>query len=385
MKKTLPLLAIFIISFLMISWGYVGHKTVATIAENHLTPEAKAGIKELLGDQTISDVASWADEVRDKSEYKSTFQLHFINAPLGLTYQQFSDLIEAQGEHNVYSGIRKYQEVITSSVTTKDQKAEALKFIVHFVGDAHQPFHVSRKEDKGGNTIQVQFDGKGTNLHSLWDSGLINKQGLPFDQMAKEYDNAIPTEIKKWQSDPMMQWMWESYQLSTKLYAEIDKNNVLGDEYYKQHITIVQQRIEMAGIRLAGVLNELFSHAIINCAGNNGTLSKLIDNKAIKGIIPVVDVKDASKCIGMTVNVTAQVYGIKDIGSMVLVNLGATYPDSPLTLVLKGDAIGLANTLKDKMISVTGTIVEYKGKPEIIITNVSQVNILPIVGVNNHH
>ena len=133
--------------------------------------------------------------------------MHFINAPLGLSYDQFSDSIKAQGEHNVYSAILTYEGVIKSPITTKEEKAEALKFIVHFVGDAHQPMHVSRKEDKGGNAIQVQFDGKGTNLHSLWDSGLINKQGLPFDQMAKEYDSATTSEIKKWQSDPMMQWM----------------------------------------------------------------------------------------------------------------------------------------------------------------------------------
>jgi len=386
MKKYLSLVTIVIISITIISWGYTGHKTVATIAENHLTPKTQLVIKTLLGDQTIADIASWADEVRNKPEYKGTASLHFIDLPLGLSYKQFSDSVKVQGEHNVYGALLKYENVLRNPSTTNDQKTEALKFVVHFVGDAHQPMHVSRKEDKGGNTIQVQFNGKGTNLHSLWDSGLINKQGLTFDQMAKEYDNATPNEIKKWQSESPMQWVWESYQLSSKLYAEVEKNNVLDDEYYRQHIPIVQQRIEMAGIRLAGVLNELFKNATINdSAVKSGDISEVIANKATKGIISVIDVKDASKCIGMTVNTTAKVYGTKDFGSMVLVNVGDSYPNSPLTVVLRGKAKVLADNINDKTISVTGSIIDYNGKPEIVIVDTINLKIVPMVGTSGDH
>jgi hypothetical protein len=97
--------------------------------------------------------------------------------PLGLSFEEFSKEVHAQGEDNVYGAMQKARSILTHPKASKIQKIEALKFLVHFVGDAHQPMHVSRKEDKGGNTIQVRFDNQGTNLHSLWDSKLLDHQG----------------------------------------------------------------------------------------------------------------------------------------------------------------------------------------------------------------
>ncbi len=171
------------------------------------------------------DVASWADEVRRDSIYRKTASLHFVNLPLGLTYGQFSEMVEHQGYNNLYSALLKYRAILKDGSTTQEQKIEALKFIVHFVGDAHQPLHVSRKGDKGGNTIHIQFEGKSTNLHALWHKGLINEECLNSDQMVKAYDTASSEQIKIWQSDIPMQWLWESYQISTKLYTEIENNN----------------------------------------------------------------------------------------------------------------------------------------------------------------
>jgi hypothetical protein len=121
----------------------------------------------------------------------------------------------------------------------------ALKFIVHFVGDLHQPMHVSRAADKGGNTIQVNYDGRGTNLHSLWDSGLLEHGGLNYQQLSEQYDHATSAEVKKWQGDAMIVWAWESYQISTRLYQEVDsmKGRSIDNSYYESHIGIVQHRI----------------------------------------------------------------------------------------------------------------------------------------------
>lgn len=96
-------------------------------------------------------------------------------------------------------------------------------------------------------------------MHGLWDSGLINKEGKTYDEMAKDYDTVTSMQIKKWQSDAPMQWIFESYEAAGKIYADFDQSgNKLGDEYYKENIPVVHQRIEMAGIRLAGVLNSIF-------------------------------------------------------------------------------------------------------------------------------
>lgn len=262
MKRITIAFALICIAFLFGSWGFFGHKTVATIAENHLTEEARKAVKTLLGSESLIDVASWADEVRNQPEYRNTAGWHFVNLPLGLSRSKFKDSIIAIKNENLLTALALNELIIRDSSATKNQKVIALKFIVHLVGDAHQPMHVSRAADKGGNTIQVQFDGKGTNLHSLWDSRLLDHQGLSITQLV-EKDKVSKSRIRKWQRAKPVDWLFESYKISSKLYEEVEQNNKLDEAYYQSHIDIVNKRIEMGGIRLAGVLNELFKNGLI--------------------------------------------------------------------------------------------------------------------------
>jgi hypothetical protein len=131
--------------------------------------------------------------------------------------------------------------------------------IVHFAGDLHQPMHVSRAEDQGGNTIRISFLGQPGNLHGLWDSGLIEHAGLNDEQLAAKIDHATPGQISQWQHDPILDWLYESYQISGRLYSEAGKNPDFDEAYYRSHMPIIEDRLEKAGIRLAGLLNDIFS------------------------------------------------------------------------------------------------------------------------------
>ena len=162
-------------------------------------------------------------------------------------------------QENVYKMVLRFEGELKDPDRSRAQKASALKFLVHLVGDLHQPMHVSNGADKGGNAIEIKFNGAYGNLHQLWDSGLIDRQGLSYKEMAATYDNATPLEIKRWQSDDLMVWLWESYQISTILYQEAAKDPDFGDEYYKTHLPVLEKRIEKAGIRLAGLLNSIFA------------------------------------------------------------------------------------------------------------------------------
>lgn len=375
MKKTiLYALSITTIVFVLISWGFKGHQAVATIAENHLTPQAETAIKDLLGNQSLADVASWADEVRNEPAFKSTAGWHFVDLPSRLTFEQFSKEVKAQGEDNVYGAMQKARIILTHPQSSKVQKIEALKFLVHFIGDAHQPMHISHKEDKGGNTIQVHFNNQGTNLHSLWDSKLIDHQGLSVIEMSKQYDKATPDQIRAWQKDQPMQWLWESYQISSKLYTEIEKGNNLNDDYYQTHIGVIEQRIDQGGIRLAGILNDIYSGKLFSYTfappvlpADNSSTAQVVNTTT--GPAKTIEAKDATSHLNENVTITAKVYGSKDFGSMILVNVGAAYPDSPLTVVLRSDAKSMGTQIDGKTITVTGKVIDYKGKPEIVVTD----------------
>jgi hypothetical protein len=261
--------------------------------------------------------------------------------------------------------LQQQEATLANAKAATADRSTALKYIIHFVGDMHQPMHVSRAEDKGGNTIQLQYDGNGTNLHSLWDTKMLEHAGLNDLLLAQKFDNATPVQIKKWQSDPQMIWAWESYRISSQLYTEIDrmKGRVIDNAYYEEHLPIVQRRIEQAGIRLAGLLNMLLANVSITPISSNSST----------GAAKTIDVNDAANHYDEQVAVTAKVFGTKDFGSMVLVNLGAAYPDSPLTVVLRGDAKSLGSGLEGKTITVTGKIVKYKDKAEIVVTDKGQI------------
>ena len=359
---------------LLLSWGAVGHRTVGSIAQKHLTPKALAGVRDLLGGQSLADVANWADSVRSLPAYKQTGPWHYINLPLGLDYDAFKSRVENMLEANVYSALVNQMQLITDNTVSRERKVDALKFIVHFVGDLHQPMHVSRQEDKGGNTIQLNYDGQGTNLHAVWDSKLIDHTGLDYQQLAVKYDNAPPAQIRQWQVDPVVKWMWESYQITGKLYAEVDSmhDRSIGQAYYDEHIATVALRLEQAGVRLAGLLNVLFRNGPVAVGPSDPAAVAPTGADAA----PVaVDIKDAANHVDQVVVVSAKVFGYKALSGLTLVNLGAAYPDQPLTVVLKGEAIALADGLDGKTIRVTGKVEMYKGKPEIIVTEKGKITV----------
>lgn len=259
MKNHLSLICAALLCLTLVSWGYEGHYAVAEIAEKHLSDNAKTGVKNLLGRQTMAAVSSFADDLRNEPEYKGTAGYHYINVPAGLSFDQFADFVKNDKEKNIYSGLLGCISTLKKPTATKAQKAFALEFLIHLVGDAHQPMHVSRAEDKGGNSVTVNFVGSNTSLHGLWDSGLIDHQRIPYKTLGDKYDTATPEQIKKWQADSVMVWLWESYQISAILYHEAEDNTNFDELYYEQHIPVVKNRIEKAGIRLAGILNSIYN------------------------------------------------------------------------------------------------------------------------------
>jgi hypothetical protein len=262
MKKYLLLGFAVCLSLGLVSWGVTGHRTIGEIAERHLSPQAKAAVKEILGRESMAEVSTWADEIR--SANPETGPWHFINVPSGLNFTDFEAQVKTMPATNVYKALMSAEKTLKDNKNSRAQKEEALKFIIHFVGDMHQPMHVSHAEDKGGNTIELSFEGEDTNLHALWDSKLLDHEGLSYDKLADKFDHATLEQITKWQSDPIIIWAWESYQISSILYGEVNSDGTkLDKDYYDAHIPVVELRIEKAGIRLAGLLNNIFTGSTV--------------------------------------------------------------------------------------------------------------------------
>lgn len=367
MKKNIVICLLFPIAVLLASWGAVGHQTVARIAENHLSPEAQLAVKDLLGNETLPGISSWADQIKSDPVYSATGPYHFVNLPAGLDYNQFSSSIKALKNDNLYQALIKYENILADPNISREKRAEALKFVVHLVGDAHQPMHISRAEDKGGNTIQVQFDGQGTNLHSLWDGKLISRTGQNSEELSKLWDNVSPDQISQWQKDPAIKWIYESYQLSGNLYAEIEKGNKLGEDYYKKHIAEIQLRVTQGGIRLAGLLNQIFK----NYQPSAGTSA--VSTKPVVAPKNLQNTADVSNYLGKAVSLTDVVYDYKVVNkNLTLLNIGAPYPNQILTVAVRDLQINAADW-KDKKIFVSGTPQLFKGKIEIEVTDPANI------------
>lgn len=247
------------------AWGPDGHRIIGHIAELHLTDKAKAGIKEILGPELkISDdsVASWPDHIRhDRPE---TGPWHYVDIPFDATsYDPQRDCptgqcVVVQTEH--------FAKILGDANATMVTRAEALRFLVHFAGDLHQPLHCTeRNGDKGGNLVRVTFlsEPEETNLHRVWDSSLIRSYLAEGDvlQYAERLNTGItPQQEKEWARGSIPDWAWESHQAAVAhTYASVPVQSApvhLGTEYVTGNQPLVEEQLMKAGIRLAVLLND---------------------------------------------------------------------------------------------------------------------------------
>ena len=259
MFKKIIFPAVFIsCSLMMISWGVVGHRAIGKIAESHLSAKAKTAVNLLLGSESLAMVSTYPDEIRSYEQYAYTAPWHYVNLPDGLTYEQFSAQLIGLEKPNIYKALLNCANDLRNPAKTKDEKVFAMKFLVHLVGDLHQPMHTGRSEDSGGNGIKVKIMRKDSNLHGLWDSGLIDYAGMTYTELAANCDQASNQHVKQWQKDDIVKWVYESYEISQNLYAEAAKNSEFDYNYYPNHADIIKQRINQAGVRLAGLLNDIY-------------------------------------------------------------------------------------------------------------------------------
>jgi hypothetical protein len=242
-------------------WGPEGHKVVVIMAREHLRPETAASVQDLLGGESIEDAALWADQVAHSTR-PETIPWHYIDIPL---HDSRLDMRrECPQGQCVVAKTEEFLEVLGNPRADRQSRQEALKFVLHFVADLHQPLHCEDNHDQGGNKQEVIFEGHPDNLHWVWDTGLVQEIDRdPRTLAARLERETTGQERQAWQSGTIEDWVMESHRLAqTVAYrrAWAFGPAVLNSSYDERAESVISLQLEKAAVRLAWLLNQRLSN-----------------------------------------------------------------------------------------------------------------------------
>jgi hypothetical protein len=258
-KLLLPAACLLLLPFSSMAWGLLGHRIVGEIADGYLSPKARAAIKQILGNESLAMSANWADFIKSDPSYKYLGPWHYINFNSGMPEADIRNYLKADTATDAYTKLNFLVKELKDPKQTADKKQFYLRLLVHIVGDLQQPMHVAHPDDQGGNAIKVDWFGKPTNLHSVWDEQLIEFQQLSYTEYAKAINHPTAAQKSAWQQQSIADWIVDSYAITGEVYKDIEKaGSKLSYRYNFDHIKTVDQQLLKGGIRLASVLNQIF-------------------------------------------------------------------------------------------------------------------------------
>lgn len=262
------------------AWHDDGHRIVGEIAARNLSPEARAEVEALLANlpkyDTMATAATWPDQqAKQDARFDFVYSSHYVNLRERLTPRELLALcLDRKG--CVATGIAYYADVLRSTRASREQRAEALRFLIHFVGDVHQPLHAGHADDRGGNDIDrlqmLEFtpDRERTNLHAAWDGGFVAitmaREGWTWQAYAEQLDGRISEDMRaRWLGGSSYDWIEESRLLAAAdgyLHADgltpVRSGDTLGEDWYQRNLPTAEQRLQQAGVRLAALLEDIY-------------------------------------------------------------------------------------------------------------------------------
>lgn len=257
------------------AWSRQGHQLVGELAERDLTPAARTEVQRLLAgepDPTLAGVSTWADEIRAEAREgghtlgERSTRWHYVNFQRGLGCD-YVPARECPGGHCVIAAINAQRAILADADRPLAERREALKFLVHFVGDVHQPMHAGYADDRGGNNYQLNYRGKGspggegTQLHGVWDYWLVKSADRDnADYVHHLLQSPEPADGAADADNPAAEWALESCRVirADDVYP---KNRRIGDDYLDRHRPVAEQRLRQAGARLAALINAALAPA----------------------------------------------------------------------------------------------------------------------------
>lgn len=241
------------------SWGQKGHDTVAFIAEKHLTPTTQLAIDSLLDGKSIVYFANWLDQASHTPEYAYSKTWHYKNIDADQSFED-APLLDSG---DIVRALELQTNVLLDDDSDLASKQLALKMIVHFLGDIHQPMHLGHATDLGGNRHYVKYFGKDSNLHSVWDSSLPESaHKWSYSEWQQQIDRLTPDEINIiLENSSPAGWAKETYEICKNIYSSTPVETKISYDYIAEWTPTIEQQFLRGGIRLADLLNSIFDKA----------------------------------------------------------------------------------------------------------------------------
>ncbi len=343
-------------------WWDLGHRIVARLAELRLTPHTRDAVRDILGGQSLADASVWADNIR---QYRHDADpLHYVNIPLRDTV--YVPDRHCPGGRCIIAAIAHDRELLADPATSPADRAEALRFLIHFMADLHQPLHVADNGDRGGNMRPVTLLGHETNLHAVWDGELIDSSGVDqegyFESLRRRMNSLDSRALER---GTVVDWAMEGHRIAVEHAYRLPRGGRIGREYVQANRPVIDHALIAAGVRLARVLND----PLADYRPASSTPASL-------GPGSYTD-EDAAAHIGETATVVGTVAAVfRSTKGNVYLNFGADYPHQTFTAVslapTRAWTAGL-DSLVGRRIGVRGAIVRYRGRVEIVLESADQI------------
>jgi hypothetical protein len=344
------------------SWYDFGHRIVARIAEQRLTPHTAHAVRDILGGQSLADASVWADNI--KQYRRDANLLHYVNIPLSATV--YDPGRDCKGGKCIIAAIAGDTQVLASPSASPLDRAEALRFLVHLMGDLHQPLHVADNSDRGGNRRTVYLLGDSMNLHEAWDGEILKRYKLSeseyLNQLRREMDTLNLAALER---GTVVEWAMEAHRIAVQHVYRLPRGGRIGEAYLEACRPIIDHALIAAGVRLAMLLNV--------------TLANYDPAPEPEALGPgVYTDREAAAHVGETASVVGTVVAtvFRSPGGNVYVNLGADYPRQTFTAVALAPAGGWTaglDSLIGRRVRVRGEIVKYRGRVEIVLKDAGQI------------
>lgn len=253
MKKISLVFLVLSIPVAMFGYGQNGHRVVGAVAQAQLTKKAQKAVQELLDGHSLAYVSTYMDEVKSDDSYDYMRSWHWVTIPDGKRYAE----TEKNPDGDLIEAIKQMKNTLACQDSSREKRAEALKFLVHLIGDLHQPLHVGNGTDKGGNDVRVEWFGRRSNLHRVWDSEMLKSRNLAYSELSAELLTTLTNDQKRrWSHGSTTDWAHEAMQYRSQVYR-IDNPEYMGYQYTYRNWELLTSQLVKGGVRLAAVLNEI--------------------------------------------------------------------------------------------------------------------------------